>query len=407
MLRLLLRAGALGLCLALGALALPGAAQASRSHTVRPGQTLAAIARRYRVAVIDLRLANNLSRRTTLRPGQVLRVPERGVVYVRPGDTLARVSRRVRVPQDTLRQLNRLRRNARLRVGQRLVLPTFVPAPEPRDWGEPDEPGVVTLVRRGERERVRLVDAEGRVLRTGLDALGRLMRRHDEDAPAPPAPRLALLLAKLSDAFGGRPVSVVSGWRPVGGYTRASSRHTSGRAADIKIRGVGNRTLWEACRRIDHVGCGYYPRSAFTHVDARHRRTQWVDWSRPGQRPRYGTLSGPRRRGRRSMSWPRRRDDVPLAIEIVEPDGQVTVFEDLPAADAPDHEEDFEGEGLPEGPAEDEGSLVADAAGDPAGATDAGEAADEADAPDEARATAEGGTEAEAPAVEAEEPAAS
>ena len=107
---------------------------------MRPGQTLAAIARRYRVAVIDLRLANNLSRRATLRPGQVLRVPERGVVYVRPGDNLGRISRRVRVPQDTLRQLNRLRRNSRLRVGQRLVLPTFVPRRRPATGASPTSP---------------------------------------------------------------------------------------------------------------------------------------------------------------------------------------------------------------------------------------------------------------------------
>ena len=221
----------------------------------------------------------------------------------------------------------------------------------------------MTLVRRSERERVRLVDAEGRVMRAGLEALARLMRRQDEDAPQAPSPRLAMLLAKLSDQFGGRPVAVVSGWRPVGGRTRPSSRHTMGRAADIKIRGVGNRTLWEACRRIDHVGCGYYPRSTFTHVDARHRRTQWVDWSRPGQRARYGTLSGPRRRGRRAMRWPRRRGDVPLSIEIVELDGTVTVFEDAPAANAPEDEEDFEGEGAPEDGA-DAALPVADAEGE-------------------------------------------
>ncbi len=52
---------------------------------------------------------------------------------------------------------------------------------------------------------------------------------------------------------------------------------------------------------------------------------QWVDWSRPGRRSRYGSLRGPgRKRRRRMAATPRRYEharDLPL---------QVTVAQDVP-----------------------------------------------------------------------------
>ena len=313
---------------------------AERSHRVRAGETLAQIARRYRVDVFDLRAANRM-RSDRLREGQQLTVPDRGVVYVRPGDTLARLARRHSVSVEELRRTNRLRRHARLRAYQRLHLPGYSPRERlDRDWGTPEHPGRVTIIRRGERTTLQLVDAERRVLRGALRELGSIMRRHEDDPVREAHPRLARLLADLSDAFGGRPITLVSGFRAAGGYTRETSRHTRGRAADIRIRGVANRTLWEKCRRIQHTGCGYYPRSTFVHVDARLRRTQWVDWSRPGRRPRYGTLRGPRRNRRaRTIPRPRPQGDVPLAIEIVEEDGTVTAFVDAPDPSEREEEE--------------------------------------------------------------------
>lgn len=364
--RLALAAGAL---LLVGALsAAPTPARAERYHTVRSGQTIARIARRYRVEVEELLAANRMRRRSAnLRVGQRLRVPERGEIFVRPGDTLARLARRHDVSVEDLQRMNRLRRSSRLRAYQRLVLPSYLPPEEERrDWGEPDAPGTVTLIRRrGHDEPVtlRLVDTERRPLREALDPLGAVMRRQDDDPARAPNPRLAILLAQLSDSFGGRPITIVSGWRSAGGYTRASSRHTQGRAADIRIQGVGNRTLWEACRRIDHAGCGFYPRSSFVHVDARMTRTQWVDWSRPGRRPRYGTLRGPANRRRRlRMSRPRVTSDLALAYEVAEPDGSFTSVVDEPGADE-DEEEEAEGEGEGEGEAE---SLTDDEATDDA-----------------------------------------
>jgi hypothetical protein len=139
-----------------------------------------------------------------------------------------------------------------------------------------------------------------------------------------PAPRLALLIAAISDHFGGRPVRVVSGFREVRGFTRETSRHVHGQAADVSVAGVSKRALWDFCRSISKTGCGLYPRSSFVHVDVRESAAQWVDWSGPGRRPRYGNLRGPfrrraRRRRRREGRNVTRPDLVPLEVEVAEP----------------------------------------------------------------------------------------
>ncbi len=309
-----------GLALLLGAVvASPPRARAERTHRVRPGETAAEIAHRYGVSTVDLLSANELGRAARIRPGQTLVVPDRGVTYVGRGDTLSELARRHRCSVATLARLNRLRPGAPLRVGMRLVLPGYVPDFAPREWGEPDEPGVVTLLRDSRRVRVRLVDEASRVRKEGLDQLSALLRREDEPADQDRSadPRLALLLAMLSDEFGGRPLAVVSGFRDAERFTEESRRHVASAAADIRIAGVPYRALWERCRRVRGAGCGFYPNSVFVHVDVRDRRTQWVDWSGPGQRPRYGTLRGPARRGHRSMEFPRADAIVPEEGEVV------------------------------------------------------------------------------------------
>lgn len=336
-------------CLALGAT--PTSALAQRSHTVRSGQSLSRIARRYRVSVWNLALANEMRPNRTLRPGQVLRVPSRTVVYVRPGQTLSHIARENECTVNDLARANRMRSTTSLRVGRRLVLPGHEEvASRPRDWGTPDEPGTVSLRRRDERQSVRLVDEGGRVPRSGLNALGLAMRRHEDDTVVQPHPRLARLLAAISDHFGGREVTVVSGFREAGGYTRESSRHVAGRATDIRVRGVSKRELWDFCRSLSHTGCGYYPRSSFVHVDVRDANNQWVDWSRPGQRSRYGTLRRPyRRRERRSSSRPRvtrritRPDLVPAEVEVHE-DVAPTAPTAPDVAPEPEPEPEFEHE---------------------------------------------------------------
>ena len=371
MLRLLL-----ALVCVFGFAELRGVANAQGTHRVRSGESLARIARRHRVQVWDLALANGIRPTSPIRPGQSLEVPPSGVVYVRPGQTLSHIARAHEITIEELRRRNRLRPGARLQVGRRLLLPGYEPTPRrARDWGSPELPGVVTIRRRAQRVQLRLVDGEGRVLRGALEPMRSLMRRHESDVEEREVhPRLLAVLAAISDHFGGRELTIVSGLRNRGGFTRGTSRHVAGHASDIRVRGVSNRELWQFCLTLAGTGCGYYPRSSFVHVDVRERHGQWVDWSRPGRRPRYGTLRRPyrprERRGRRPTIGRRitRAELVPAEIELA--DGEALLSSEIHEEDAQAAEEEqaldsaeAEGEGEPGSEPEERGEALAEADG--------------------------------------------
>ncbi len=127
-------------------------------HTVRKGDTLGGIARRYGTSVAQLREANRLSRSGLIHPGDVLQIPQGAggaagagtavasvakskgsgkgsgggaaaapkgfeqVSYsVRRGDTLGSIARKLGVSLDHLRQVNHLKRSSLIRPGQRLI----------------------------------------------------------------------------------------------------------------------------------------------------------------------------------------------------------------------------------------------------------------------------------------------
>jgi hypothetical protein len=105
--------------------------------------------------------------------------------------------------------------------------------------------------------------------------------------------RLIRLITRVSDHFGGRPIHVISGFRPQGEKQQAlRSKHNLGRAVDFRIPGVPNEAIRDFCRRLSNVGIGYYPNSTFVHLDMRERPAYWIDYSEPGERARYATASG-------------------------------------------------------------------------------------------------------------------
>ena len=324
----------------------PLQAHADRMHTVRRGDTWSKLAKRYHVKIWDLAAANQTTPKRGLRAGEELMVPAKGVTYVRPGQTLSRIARAHDCSVAELTRLNRLKGRS-LRVGHRLILPGYEPEAgnKPRDYGAPEHPGMVTLVMKEEQATFRLMDEGGRVTQDGLTQLSAWLHRDPSSAPERlPHPRLAVLLANISDHFGGRPLQLFSGFRRAGGRTRGTSRHVKGRAADILVTGVSKRTLFEYCRSLGNTGCGYYPRSLFVHVDAREAPAQWVDWSRPGRRARYGTLRRPYRwKERKNPNRPREGrhvthpDAVPLAVDVVDGQGAVRRVVDIaPASDQGD-----------------------------------------------------------------------
>lgn len=289
------------------ALGLESVALAQRTHTVRAGQSVSRIARRYGVTVSDLLSANGLDRDDPIRPGMELVIPEDGVVYVRAGQTLSEIARAHGCSVEELRRLNRLDESSSLRVGDRLVLCGFDDlasasgrrrsggggsGDEDSRWGAPRTRGVATFYRVSTRvtSRVRLVDRTGhptkRTIRRFVEVLRPAGMRSGRSIPNPPA-RFVELVAQISNHFGGRRITVVSGYRTAGGDTLESSRHTKSSAIDIRISGVPNTALRDYARTLPRVGVGFYPRSHFVHVDVRDRRAYWVDWSRPGESPHY------------------------------------------------------------------------------------------------------------------------
>lgn len=264
-------------------------AHAQRKHTVQQGQTLGAIAKRYRVSVTNLAAANRLKKTSNLRVGQVLRIPPKGVVYVYPGQTLTGIAQLNKVSVKALARANRLKPTATLRVGQRLQLPGYSAQAKASKARNTVLNGLVTLERPASKEtlRVRLFDKAGKPEPKARQRLARFLRDRENDEGRRPHVRLMRVLSYVADHFNGRTIIVVSAYRSVGNGNNGSSRHASGQAIDIRVEGVPNEVLRDYCLTLSKVGVGYYPRSSFIHVDVRSKAVYWVDWSRPGELPLY------------------------------------------------------------------------------------------------------------------------
>jgi uncharacterized protein YcbK (DUF882 family) len=264
-------------------------AHAQRKHTVQQGQTLGAIAKRYRVSVTNLAAANRLKKTSNLRVGQVLRVPPKGVVYVYPGQTLTGIAQLNKVSVTKLAAANRLKPDSTLRVGQRLELPGYSASAKASKAKNTILNGLVTLERPASKEilRVRLFDKAGKPAPKARARLARFLRDRDNEEAKRPHTRLLRVLSYLANHFNGRTIVVVSAYRSGQNGNNGSSRHATGEAVDIRVEGVPNEVLRDYCLTLQKVGVGYYPRSSFVHVDVRSKAVYWVDWSRPGEPPLY------------------------------------------------------------------------------------------------------------------------
>ncbi len=110
-----------------------------RRHRVEAGETLTAIAKKYRVKPVAVAEANNLERGANLEPGEKLIIPaaqaqsetkRRLVSYrVRKGDTLGGIADRFSVDTEDVRKWNRMKSN-HVRRGMVLRIYTLGGAPE-------------------------------------------------------------------------------------------------------------------------------------------------------------------------------------------------------------------------------------------------------------------------------------
>ena len=94
--------------------------------TVRKGDTLYSLARRYNVPIRELIETNNLRPPYSLNIGQVLRMPTARYHIVEKGDTFYNISKRYNIDMSSLSKANDIEAPYSLRIGQRLLLPSSV-----------------------------------------------------------------------------------------------------------------------------------------------------------------------------------------------------------------------------------------------------------------------------------------
>jgi uncharacterized protein YcbK (DUF882 family) len=253
---------ALGALAAVTLLAVSSPAAADVTHVVGRGHTIEAIAHRYHVTVKAIVDANHLKDPHHLKVGETLVIP--GVTpktHDGKGGATAAL---------TL-------------AGQKAGSKPIVYAMRPKT------PRVVHATRLATNEDfvIRVSSRHGHPAPTALDSFEKMMRS-GSGLTHPPDTHLIELIGTVSDHFGSRRLEIISGFRPYTStqYT-AHSNHNIGHAMDFRVVGVPNEVLRDYCRTLKNVGVGYYPNSTFVHLDVRSSSAFWIDYSRPGEPPRY------------------------------------------------------------------------------------------------------------------------
>jgi uncharacterized protein YcbK (DUF882 family) len=104
--------------------------------------------------------------------------------------------------------------------------------------------------------------------------------------------RLIGILVQLHTLYG-RAIQLVSGHRqPATLGTKSTSQHALGRAADIRIPGVGIQELERVALKFGARGVGLYPEKGFVHVDVREKnRYRWIYTEAEGEQPDMGVAA--------------------------------------------------------------------------------------------------------------------
>lgn len=222
-------------------------------HVVRQGQTVRTIAKSYQTTVARLCADNARACQRPLRAGQALRITAQDPPTSQPSVVRSQ-SRAKRDPYAT----------------------------------RPRRPGFVVLEGSFGSFSGFGVTAKGKVPKSTSAGFERMLACRRTGKKWPIHERLIRVVTQVSDHFGGRSLRVVSGFRPwsYDQYT-TESKHNVGQALDFSIPGVPNQALRDFCRSFRDVGCGYYPNSSFVHLDVREQSAYWVDYSGPGEAPRY------------------------------------------------------------------------------------------------------------------------
>ena len=196
------------------------AAPRVRAYTVRSGDTIGALALRFRVSEATLLRLNGLDRRGLIYAGKTLKVPGAAVsparaaakapttrtvrVRVRPGDTVGALALRYHVSQAAIVKANRLRNPGMVRIGQVLAVPVKASSPAFSSntfAGRTYSSGVVGAAARN-RGYLASHAVPGRTTTRAM--IVSTARRHGVD------PRLALAVAWQESGWNQRQVSVAN-----------------------------------------------------------------------------------------------------------------------------------------------------------------------------------------------------
>ena len=288
----------------------PSIASADVIHVVAKGHTIATIAGRYHVSSKSITDANPNANPKRLRIGETLTIP--GVTpkagapkagekaaSARTSEAQAKAAPPGKAPGQASASAHAGAGAAPAPASAPHASPTANAAapkgPHGKDayTAKPKHPNVVHLVRFGTSEEASVnVSSRGKVPPAAIDQLKKLMHSSSGQTHTPDA-RLVALLGIVSNHFGGKKIEIISGFRPFSPkqYT-PHSNHNHGRAMDFRVQGVPNTVLRDYCRTLHDVGVGYYPNSVFVHLDVRSAPAFWIDYSKPGEAPRYHAASG-------------------------------------------------------------------------------------------------------------------
>ena len=279
-----------------------------RSHVVYPGQTLGMIAKRYNVTLEALRAANQLRIGERIKPRQRLVIPgpddpdgTKALEALRAAKEPARSAPRAKPAKAAAaseKPSGRRPAAANIKVepsGRRpAAANTKKDTEQARGYArKPRHPGYVSLVSFTGGFKGQVLGKNGKLTPASAKVMARVLASWRTGERAQIDEKLIRLVVKVSDHFGGRTLRIVSGYRPFSPQQYTShSRHNTGHAVDFSVDGVPNQVLRDYCRTLGKVGVGYYPHSSFVHLDVREAATYWVDYSGPGEAPRYATGDG-------------------------------------------------------------------------------------------------------------------
>jgi LysM repeat protein len=367
-------------CILLGFLLLPIVVFASNEHEVKKGDSIAKIARFYGVTQSALMRVNGIGGSDDLEIGRTLEIPSelignaRRKHVVKAGDTVSAIAKKYRVPRKNLRAANRLGLQARLKLGRTLVIPNKEGDPGPDQGNDLDdlvdekpaklewaggvkglvvsgtkvEGGVSHIVQR--RQTLMMIANSYGINSRRIARKNNISRRNPlkagneifiPDAPfVVPVrtreyqshlitfqrikntktiklrllnksgslnqrsrrqlasllgykrinPRLVLLLQKVAEGFPGHQFQIISGYRRPNKKRKRGhkpSPHSRNVAVDFRLVGVSNEDLYKFISRLPNVGAGYYPNSTHLHLDFRKKKYLWTDISKKGEPAHY------------------------------------------------------------------------------------------------------------------------